>query len=329
MHKFFSLIILVFLVLAGCQPAEEHLPQNDFKVHTYYVIPADKSYVEENARRVVRTIWQMQRWYQTATGGLTFEILDEENVAEVYFADRGTAFYEDNWWELILNEMKNNKLPVESPGTIVMIWVEGITNVSVTATAQGGTSCGGNCGAAVMPISTLLTPTTPPADMGLLLHELGHALGLRHPIDESELPLPPDKQPILYSVMNQTNIRAGKTSVEHGFLTNEKQTLINSPFMKQIPLDYQDFWQTKIINYPVTGPAPEPRIIVESTSFREVTFSTNIDDGLLYYWNFGDGTVSHEPAPSHTFPANGLYNVTVMVTTKDFMAGRVSKFVQL
>ena len=38
-------------------------------------------------------------------------------------------------------------------------------------------------------------------------------------------------------------------------------------------------------------------------------------DAFTYLWNFGDGTAtSTASAPSHTFPANGPYNVTLTLT---------------
>ena len=91
----------------------------------------------------------------------------------------------------------------------------------------------------------------------------------------------------------------------------------------------QDFWQTNIINYPVTGPIPEPLINFEMVNSTTVSFSTNNEYALLYYWYFGDGSISNDPAPTHKFNFNGLYNVTLMVTDKNHMANRVSQFVQI
>src|SRR5215467_9189467 len=36
--------------------------------------------------------------------------------------------------------------------------------------------------------------------------------------------------------------------------------------------------------------------------------------GSAYSWNFGDGSTSTSNYPSHTFPADGLYTVTAVVT---------------
>ena len=330
MQKKVVFAIISLLMFNGCLTInEDEVPRNDFKVHTYYVVPADMSFSQTNANRTWRAIFEMQRWYQTATGGLTFELLDEENIIEVYFADRESTYYAEDWWNLLLEEMRGKGEPIQSPGTIAMIWIEGITEISETATALGGPSCDGDCGAALMPVQTLIADTWPPADMGLAFHEMGHTFGLNHPVEEADLPLPAEDQAKLYSVMCQAPIRAGTSSSEHGFLTFEKSRLFNNSFLKLNVGGYQDFWQTKIINYPVTGPAPEPIINFEIVNSNSVSFSTNIDDALLYYWYFSDGSISNEPSPTHDFNFSGLYNITLMVTDKNHMASRVSQYVQI
>src|SRR5262249_10538878 len=37
-------------------------------------------------------------------------------------------------------------------------------------------------------------------------------------------------------------------------------------------------------------------------------------NGLSYLWNFGDGATSTSNNPSHTYQADGIYNVSVVVT---------------
>ena len=332
MQKIVFLGIIGLLFISGCEfinNKEDEGPRNDFKVHTYYVVPADMSFSQDNANRVWRAIFEMQRWYQTATGGLTFEILDEENIVEVYFAERASTYYAEDWWTLLLTEMKDKGHPVQNPGTIAMMWIEGITQINETATALGGPGCDGECGAALMPIQTIIADTQPPADMGIAFHEMGHTFGLSHPVEEADLPLPTEDQPILSSVMCQATIRVGTSNGEHGFLTHEKSRLINNSFLKPNVIGYQDYWQTKIINYPVTGPTPEPVITFNLDNSRTVSFSTNIDDALLYYWYFSDGTISNDPSPTHEFNFTGLYNITLMVTDKNHMASRVSQYVQI
>lgn len=329
--QLFTLIGLV--ILASCQPIvppfEEPVPENDFKVHPMYIIPADQNYNDDHAARVWRGIYATQNWYQTATGGLTFELLDEENTIEVYQADQPVSYYEDDWWNKLLEELLVKGYPVQSKGTILMLWVEGITDVGGDELALGGWSCDGDCGAAILPISTLLAPTRLPTDMSTIFHELGHALGLTHPVEQADLPLDPEEEVVLYSVMCQSDLRAGTSNTDHGFLTSEKAALTRNPFLKPNVSTYQDLWTSRIINYPVLGEVPAPEISYEILPNAVARFSSNIDDGLLYYWYFGDGTISTEPNPTHSFNSFGYYSVTLMVTTKEYMAERTSTFINL
>jgi hypothetical protein len=165
--------------------------------------------------------------------------------------------------------------------------------------------------------------------MGTIFHEMGHALGLTHPVEQADLPLSTEDEQKLYSVMCQSDLRAGTINTDHGFLTSEKAALAKNPFMKENVFTYQDFWSSKIINYPELGEVPSPEISYEILPNAVVRFSTNIDDGLLYYWYFGDGTVSTEKNPEHAFNTYGLYNVTLMVTSEQYMAARTSAYINL
>lgn len=40
-----------------------------------------------------------------------------------------------------------------------------------------------------------------------------------------------------------------------------------------------------------------------------------LDNVLSYQWNFGDGTTSNQPNPSHTYTQRGTYNVSLTITT--------------
>ena len=328
MQKIVGFIFTTILIITGCVTTIEPEPIIDFKVETYYIIPADKSFSDDNAGRVARAIFEMQRWYQAATGGLTFELAENENTIEVYFAQQSSDYYQEDWWNLLLNEMQEQGHALNQRGVVAILWVEGIDQISATATAQGGNGCNGDCGTAILPMHTIIAQTWPPTNMGISFHEMGHALGLSHPIEAQDLPLPVEDMPMLYSVMCQSEVREGTTNNEHGFLTFEKAQLEQSRFMKKGVELYQDYWNTNIINYPETGPAPDPTISF-SVSGRSVSFNSNISGAKHYYWYFSDGSTSNEESPTHSFEFSGLYNVTLMVTGQNNMAARVSQFVQL
>jgi len=54
-----------------------------------------------------------------------------------------------------------------------------------------------------------------------------------------------------------------------------------------------------------------------STCYLFTNTSLPANTGLIYLWNFGDGTVSDTEAPFHEFPATGVYEVCLHITTLD------------
>ena len=326
-------IIFSFFVFNSClvidSAIDQPVPANDFKVLPLYVVPADHNYNNDNAVRVWRAVYATQNWFQIATGGLTFELLDEENVFQVYIADHTVDYYSDDWWNLLLEELLAKGYPVQNKGTILMMFVEGINDLGGDELALGGWSCEGDCGAAILPISTLVAPTTLPVDMGTVFHELGHAFGLNHPVVQADLPLSGEEEVMLYSVMCQSDLRKGISNADHGLLTSEKAALAKNPFLKENVFTNQDIPSSRIINYPVLGEVPTPEITFENLSGTSVQLSSNIEDGLLYYWYFGDGTVSTAKNPVHSFNNYGWYNVTLMVTTGQYMAAQTNSFIEI
>lgn len=49
---------------------------------------------------------------------------------------------------------------------------------------------------------------------------------------------------------------------------------------------------------------------------QDVYFFNDSQNGLTYDWDFGDGFISNEAEPVHYFAANGVYNVTLTVTSE-------------
>ncbi|GAO28110.1 hypothetical protein JCM15548_171 [Geofilum rubicundum JCM 15548] len=46
----------------------------------------------------------------------------------------------------------------------------------------------------------------------------------------------------------------------------------------------------------------------------EVPFYNNTIDATTYLWEFGDGRMSHDPSPIHTYQTPGTYNVRLTAT---------------
>ena len=56
----------------------------------------------------------------------------------------------------------------------------------------------------------------------------------------------------------------------------------------------------------------------EADNAFTLTMDTNISALLYSYtWNFGDGTTSNEPYPSHTFSSDGIYNVCLYISAQN------------
>lgn len=59
-----------------------------------------------------------------------------------------------------------------------------------------------------------------------------------------------------------------------------------------------------------------------TTTFTDSSTDRN-DDMAIWDWNFGDGTVSNEQNPVHTYAATGSYDVTLTVTDSEGLSSRV------
>lgn len=68
-----------------------------------------------------------------------------------------------------------------------------------------------------------------------------------------------------------------------------------------------------------------PKRIIVNTSVssgivgKPIDFDTNGTIGQIetYHWDFGDGSTSQEPAPSHIYSEKGKYTVKITVTYTD------------
>jgi PKD repeat protein len=60
-----------------------------------------------------------------------------------------------------------------------------------------------------------------------------------------------------------------------------------------------------------------------------VTFTNKTTGGTSYKWDFGDGTVSAEENPTHTYPGKGKYVPTLYVTTSGGKTGEGSTVIRI
>ena len=71
------------------------------------------------------------------------------------------------------------------------------------------------------------------------------------------------------------------------------------------------------ISQNITLPVPSQAsfTFVPDSCTRLVTFTNNSYNANSYYWDFGDAANSFQANPSHTYAANGNYNVTLLATS--------------
>ena len=51
--------------------------------------------------------------------------------------------------------------------------------------------------------------------------------------------------------------------------------------------------------------------------YDQIMFTNLSDRGSSYNWDFGDGTITNIPNPTHAYTSEGIYVVTLTVTSKD------------
>ncbi|MFQ5599807.1 MAG: FlgD immunoglobulin-like domain containing protein [Candidatus Krumholzibacteriia bacterium] len=349
------LLLHVSIVLLFCPRASaksewcrsEHLPiPLDKGIHTergelatsfvlavFYVVPTNVPYDEAVYQRIIQATQDAQAWYQCATGGVTW-VLAFPEVVQVYFADQTREFYETNgdWWGSLLGEMRSKGLPIWSPGTVTTIWAHG-----AGWWAGGAQSCGADCGTALLGVEVFpefnnpaysggdcpggtgvsAWPCTPE---GAFAHELGHTVGLPHPVD-----VPQTNQDANHSVM-QTHwnypIYAPPSQSPWGFLTLERQTLRANPFMKAGISLVQTHPDCDVVNLPNNGDTPTSSFSIGiqygNPGFTVTTTNHSIG-GTLYYWIFGDAAVSNDESPVHAFLQDGTYGISLRVSNDSSM----------
>jgi hypothetical protein len=307
----------------------------------FYAVPMDVPYNPAVLARIKRAAADIQSWYQCASGGVTWEFAYPETV-RVYHGLRARQYYKDNgdWWGSLPGEMGAAGLPIWSAGTVSAIWAHG-----AGWWAGAAQWCGVECGTALLGVEVFpefnnpgysggncpggtggaAWPCTPE---GAFAHELGHTVGLPHPVD-----VPATSAVASHSVM-QTHWEypsyAPPVERPWGVLTLERQTLLVNPFMKWSITLRQQYAGCDVVNLPAAGPAPIAAFTIDPTSPPNTFHGLNMSSGATYsYWTFGDEVSSNLANPTHTYGGAGLYAVTLRAMAGDAMMDTAAALIEV
>jgi len=300
----------------------------------YYAVPMDIPFDPAVFERIQAASRDIQAWYQVATGGVTWELAFPE-VVRVYNAQQPRQFYQatGNWWGSLLPEMGSAGLPIWSPGTVVVIWAHG-----AGWWAGGAQGCGVDCGVVLLGVELFpafnnpafsgdICPDSdgegmeawPCVPVGAYAHELGHSLGLIHPIDD------PATAPVAGHSIMQTHWnypdQAPLAERPWGLLRNERASVLSNPFMKSGVDLIQSHQDADIaVNLPASDSVPLADFAVEVAA-NEVRFTNTTQGAARYYWTFGDYGASDDATPTHKYAKPGTYSVTLRASSAQAMMG--------
>ncbi|MFH1313983.1 MAG: FG-GAP-like repeat-containing protein [Candidatus Eisenbacteria bacterium] len=301
-----------------------------YQLAVYYVLPTDIPYENDVHDQLIESTHHLQAWYQVASGGVTWKLAYPE-IVRVYYADHPRSFYTSDWWGLLLTEMQSNGYPIWSAGTITALWVRGAGGF-----AGGAQWCDGDCGVALLGVEIYpqfnnpewsghvcpggqgvgAFPCTPE---GAYVHELGHTLGLQHPIDVPEL------APYAYHSVMQTHWNfpdfAPPSESPWGFLRPERVAIRANPFMHSGVSLYQYYPAADVVNLPPSGSAPTAGFSVDRLSDLEIQCLNSSSGATHHYWTFGDGSVSTESSPVHAYQGEGTYEIILRASNDASMIG--------
>ena len=293
---------------------------NSNKVAVYYVVPKDAAYSQAEYDAIRKASREIQAWFQINTGGVTYTFAYPDTVI-FYQGLQNTSYYQQDWWGRLLSEMQQQGVPIWQTGTVASLWIKTGQPGGIGLGAQW---CNSYCGVAMAGVENFpefnqsgICPNNPGGFMwpcvphATMAHELGHAFGLPHPVDAEET-----HEVAYHSIMqthwNYPNIAPPNES-PWGLLTVERTKLWANPFFQE-GISLRQMYDADVVNLPITGQAPVISIN-HKVKGKTITLTNNTSGAQLYYWTFGDGTVSNEQSPSHTYSQPGTYTVALRASS--------------
>ena len=94
-----GLLLVLSILMYSCFRAIQPIPpehENDYKLQVIHLVPLTYNYSQTNIEKAATTTLEVQRYMQAATGGKTFEILNEEDILDIYFSNRRLEDYEED-----------------------------------------------------------------------------------------------------------------------------------------------------------------------------------------------------------------------------------------
>ncbi len=312
----------------------------EVRVYPYIVVPNDLAWSQQEVDSVALAMHDIQAWFQVRTCGTTFR-LPEPFQVQIFQCQHDRAYYDGDWWGLLLPEMEAAGVPVWEEGHILALWVKGVSGAGI---GLGSHWCNDHCGVAMASVEgwPAFNPGTycdacpgnsnpsgsvwPCVPRGTMAHELGHAFGLPHADDDSYGGA--NNGLTAHSVMQQhwhfPYWYATGNAAPWGLLATEVQRLwFNTALTRDIRL-LQAYPDAPLVNLPVLGelPVADFQAVVEGDSIRLLSMAT----GEWHYWIFGDQGVSTEVDPLIARPAGDL-EVQLLVANEYAMMARSTQVV--